>query len=46
MDIHHKNYIRDDNHIDNLDCMSHAENMKDASDRKLKRGKYFKNISK
>lgn len=30
MDIHHKNHIRDDNHIDNLDCVTKSENQKAA----------------
>jgi hypothetical protein len=28
MEIHHKNFVRDDNHIDNLDCISISENRK------------------
>ena len=30
MDIHHKNHVRDDNHIDNLDCVTRSENLKAA----------------
>ena len=37
MDIHHKNYIRKDNHIDNLDCITHKENMQDGAKRKIKK---------
>ena len=30
MEIHHKNHIRNDNHIDNLDCVTKSENQKAA----------------
>ena len=44
LEIHHKNYVRDDNHIDNLDCVTRKENMMDAAKRRV--GKKYKKVSK
>lgn len=31
MEIHHKNHIRNDNHIDNLDCVTKSQNQQAAA---------------